>query len=261
MPNLSLQIAQGEVTGEVLYNINTQELYSRLIAQEMSANAAATVLLSTPNEVYGTLSGETQFRTSGGSRDELISNANGFATFEITDGRLTRLGSLEYLLRAVNVLQSGITGLTLNNIIDLVIPQRTGDFEVLEGTITAENGVLTTDNIASRGDNLSLFLSGNMDMISNYSDLTILGRLSRRVAGLLGPIGSLSIGTFVNFIPGIGFLPIPSERGLLELIPGLRFIPGLGLGERGRYREFVVDIEGDLYDPASVRSFRFVNQD
>jgi hypothetical protein len=154
-------------------------------------------------------------------------------------------------LRAANVFQSGITGLTLSNIIDLIAPQETGYFNVLEGTLTALDGTLTTDNVNSEGENLNLSLTGELDMLTNIADITILGQVSKKVAGLLGPIGQLSIGTFLGIVPGSRFL---------DIIPGLSAIPFLGIGEQEKkYREFIVDIEGNLYDPNSVKNFQFLD--
>ena len=256
--NLSFETAGGIANGQVLYNLKTTELAVDLTAKDMQANAAATTLMSLPNEVYGVLSGDAQFRTRGSTSEELIANANGVANFEITDGRLVRLGSLEYLLRAANVVQSGVAGLNINNILDLIAPQETGHFETLKGTVIAKDGTLKTDNIASQGKNLSLYFSGNLDMVTNTADITILGRLSKKVSGLLGPLGSVSINTFIGFIPGLGFLPSSPEKGLVDVIPGLSKIPVLGLGG-GKYRRFAVEIDGDLYNPSSVKSFRWVD--
>lgn len=258
MPDLSLEAANGRASGNIIYNVKTTSVNGNMNADGMSANAASTIFLNIPNEVYGTLRGNAQFRTIGKTKDELISNASGVATFNIRDGRLTRLGSLEYLLLAANTIRVGLAGINLNAIFNLLIPQRTGYFDVLEGTLTAEKGVLSTDNVATQGRNLSLYLSGKINMLTNYSDLTILGRVSRRVTGLLGPLGSLSINTFVEYLPGLGFIPGTGGRGLLDVIPFISRIPLLGLGEE-KYRRFAVEIQGDLYDPKSVKSFRWLD--
>jgi len=258
MPDLLLEAASGKASGRIIYNINTTETTGTMNADGMSANAAATIFLNIPNEVYGTLKGDVQFDTKGKTKDELISNANGIATFSIKDGRLTRLGSLEYLLLAANTATVGLAGINLNSILNLIVPQRTGYFDVLDGKLTAEKGVLSTDNVASKGKNLSLYLSGNVNMLTNYSDLTILGRVSKKVSGLLGPLGSVSINTFVEYLPGLGFIPGTGGKGLIEMVPLISRIPILGLGQK-KYRRFVVEIQGDLYDPKSVKSFRWLD--
>ncbi|OGI02040.1 MAG: hypothetical protein A2Y25_04070 [Candidatus Melainabacteria bacterium GWF2_37_15] len=259
VPKISFTATNGVGQGSIFFNMKTTELSSNFKFTGMDANAVASTILSLPNEVYGTLDGSVQFSTRGKNSQELISNANGYAEFRIADGRFVRLGSLEYLLRAFNVLQSGVGGFNLNNIIDLIAPQKTGHFEVLKGSVTSKNGVIFADDIASRGKNLSLFMSGKLDMLTNQSDIQILGLLSKKVSGKLGPLGSISINQFIDYIPGLGFLPTaPQRKGVIDLIPGLSKIPGLELADDDEYRRFAVQINGDLYDPNSVRSFRWV---
>ena len=50
----------------------------------------------------------------------------------------------------------------------------------------------------------------------------------------------------------------PDRKGIIDLIPGLSKIPGLELADDEKYRRFVVQIRGNLYDQSSVRSFRWV---
>lgn len=255
---LSLDTAGGNASGEFLYNLKNSSASARFNIKDMQANAVATTLMSMPNEVYGMLNGNVEFTTKGTTSQDLIANANGAARFTISNGRLVRLGSLEYLLRAVNIIQSGVGGLNINSILDLIAPQNTGYFNTLDGSISAKDGIIKTDNISTSGKNLSLSLNGSFDMATNNANVLVLGNLSKKISGLLGPLGSVSINTFIDFIPGIGFLPTNSEKGLIDIIPGLSKIPGLGLGG-GKTRKFAVKIEGDLYNPTSVKSFRWLN--
>ena len=258
--DIRMKAAGGVGEGNLYYNAKSTELSLNLTAKNMQANALATTLLRFPNEVYGTLSGEGQFYTSGRNAEEMISNSNGYANFKIYDGRLIRLGSMEYFLRAANVLQCGIGGFNFNNIIDLVVPQKTGYFDRLEGKLDIKDGVINTEEITSSGENLSLFISGNFDMLTNNADTRIIGKLSKKVSGLLGPLGSVSVNQFIGFVPGVGFLPtMPGEKGLIDLIPGLSKIPVLGLDYNNRNRQFVVDINGNLYEQSSVKSFRWLD--
>ncbi len=258
-PKISLISTNGVGQGSIFYNFKTTELSSNFKIRGMKANAIATTLLSLPNEVYGTLDGNLQFSTRGENQQELIANSNGYAEFIVTKGHFVRLGSLEYLLRAVNVLQSGVGGFNLNNIIDLISPQKTGHFEKLQGSVHARNGILYTDDITSSGKNLSLYISGRLDMLTNNADIQVLGRLSKKVSGMLGPVGSISINQFIDYIPGLGFLPTtPDRKGIIDLVPGLSKIPGLELADDEKYRRFAVQINGDLYNQNSVRSFRWI---
>jgi len=258
--DIKLKAAGGIGNANLYYNAKSSELSLNLTTKNMQANAIATTLLRFPNEVYGTLSGEGQFYTNGKNSEEMISNSNGYADFKIYDGRLIRLGSLEYFLRAVNVIQCGIGGFNFNNIIDLVAPQKTGYFDKLEGKIDIKDGVINTEDITSSGENLSLFISGNFDMLTNNADAKILGKLSKKVSGLLGPLGSVSVNQFIGYVPGFGFLPTTEgEKGLIDLIPGLSKIPVLGLDYNQKNRQFAVDINGNLYEQSSVKSFRWLD--
>lgn len=257
--NININATGGTGTGNLYYNTKSTELSLNLSAKDMQANALATTFFNIPNEVYGTLEGESQFYTKGRNMEEIISNLNGYAHFRINDGRLVRLGSLEYFLRAANVVQSGIGGFNFNNIVDLVAPQKTGYFNYLEGRIDLKEGVIHTEDITSSGNNLSLLISGDFDMLTNNSEVKILGKLSKKVSGLLGPLGSVSINQFIGYIPGFGFMPSSAEeKGLMDYLPGLSKIPLLGLDSSEKYRQFAVDINGDLYDPKSVKSFRWL---
>ncbi len=256
-PNVNFNTAGGSVSSNVFYNIKNSKLFVNTKAQEVEANAASTTLLNLPNEVYGKLSGSAQFETFGNTMDELIKNSNGFANFEISKGRLVRLGSLEYLLRAFNLIKSGIGGLNLNNILDLIVPQKTGYFEKITGSLLVKNGIISANEFITQGENLSLAISGTVNMANSQSKVKIGGKMSKKITGLLGPLGSISINTFTDFIPQLGFIP-SSDEGFSAVLPILKKVPILGL-EGGKYREFYVIIDGDLYDPSSVKKFKWVD--
>lgn len=257
--NAEADVAGGKIMGEILYNINSSDLVLNLDAKDMQANAFATILLKIPNEIYGNLSGNVQLSTKGTTQLEQTKSANGTAHFDVTSGRLVRLGSLEYLLRAVNVVQCGVTGLTLNNIVDLIVPQQTGHFNTLTGDFVFVDGTIHTDNTVSEGKNLNLALSGTIDMATNNSKLLVVGKLSKKVSGLLGPVGKLSIGSVFDFIPGIGYLPSDPNKNITDLVPQLTKIPLIGINKDKNYRKFAVDIDGNFYQTNAVKSFKWID--
>ena len=254
LDKIYLNTAGGNINGNMNINVKTSDIQSVLYFENMLANAAATTFFQIPNEIYGTMSGQLDFTTKGSSPEELVKNSNGNGSFKITDGRLVRLGSMEYLLRAANIAQAGITGLNLNNLIDLLTPQKTGHFDTISLDVRIQNGILHTDNLISKSQNLNLYIMGSFDMETNYADLTVLGRLPKKIKGVLGPIGSLSINSMLDMIPGVDAL---TESNLAAVIPILNKIPGFELDNK-EYRRFVVNIEGDFYNPSSVKKFRWL---
>lgn len=262
LKNISLNAENGNASGHVRYDIKNKDLQGGLVTKNMSANEIATTLINLPDEVYGNLDTNSEFKTNGTTRQEILDNTDGKFKFEIRDGHMVRLGSLEYLLMSANTLFAGIANLDLNKILNLITKEKTGYFKTLGGTITMDNGVLHTDDVKSKGKNLSLNLRGSLRMSDNYADMIILGRIKKRTAGKLGPLGSISINNLISDIPVAGFLPgTPGDKGVLDFVPFLDKIPLVGLGGKfaqGRYRFFVVRILGNLKDKDSVKSFKWV---
>lgn len=242
--------AGGEVSGNTTFDFSSYESKTYMKFNNLKANAVATTLLQMPNEIYGLLNGEAKFSSRGITRPDLVKNSNGNIKFQITSGRLVRLGSLEYLLMAAEVMKSGITGLCINNICTLLAPYKTGNFDTINVDFKVKNGVLFTDDLISRSKNLSIYLAGSFDMTTNYSDFTILGRISKSVINILGPIGDLSINKILTAIPG--------KDNSDNILNNLSKFPGVDFNDK-IYRRFVVNIEGDLYDQKSVKNFRWID--
>lgn len=261
--NMGLNTAGGTATGNIYVNIIENTLGAQLQIVGVKANAAATILLDLPNEIFGDLNSTIVFNSKGNDYDQIIENAEGQASLIIDDGRFSRLGTLEHLLRASNIIGGGVSGLNINNILASVIPMHTGKFDQLTGDFSVKKGTLHTSNLITRGKNLSLEIAGEFNLYTEDADLTIQGNLSRNVSGLLGPLGNLNIDTLTDFIPGLGFIPGLSTKkkriGLLDFIPGLGFIPGFGgPKEDDIVRKFAVEIKGKLYTMTSVKNFRWV---
>lgn len=253
LDKFSFNTAGGLVIGHSTFNLLSYKSHTHMKFQNLKANAVATTLLQMPNEIYGLLNGEANFSTKGLEREELIRNSNGNVRFQITSGRLVRMGSFEYLLMAAEVLKSGITGLSINNVCTLLSPHKTGNFDTITVNFKVKNGVLFTDDLVSRGKNLSIYLAGSFDMISNYADFTILGRVSKSMINILGPVGNLSINKVLNTIS-----KVDDGANIMGRIAKLEKIPGIDFNDKD-YRRFIVNMEGDLYDPKSVKNFRWID--
>lgn len=247
LDKFSFSTAGGEVIGNSSLDFSTKCSKAYMKFRNLKANAAATTLLQMPNEIYGVLNGEARFTTKGFTRSDMVKNSNGAVKFQITSGRLVRLGSLEYLLMAAEVIKSGVTGLSINNVFTLITPKKTGHFDTINVNFNVKNGVLFTDDLVSRGENLNIYLAGNFDMTTNYSDFTILGRVSKSVIRILGPIGDLSLNKVINSIPGV-------EDSICDKFS----LPGINLSDKD-HRRFVVNIEGDLYNQKSVKNFKWID--
>lgn len=259
--NLQLNTAGGETKGNLYLNFFSETLGAQIEVVGVKANAVATTLLDLPNEVFGDLNATIIFQSRGTEYEQILQSVQGKASLIISNGRFSKLGTLEHLLTATNIIGSGITGINLNNIIASVIPMHTGSFKFLTGDFSVTKGVLHTNNLTTRGKNLSLEISGDFNITTEEADLDVKGSISRTVSGLLGPLGKLNIDTLADFVPGLGFIPgVSKKRGLLDFIPGLGFIPGFGGPKSNdKMRKFAVEIKGNPYKGSSIKNFRWTN--
>ena len=248
----SFDIADGQITGSVKYNLLNNLLKLKLNANSVSANDLLTAVFDVPNQIFGKLTGTIEISTNVSNETTSKETLSGRALFLVKDGRMPKLGSLEYLLRAGNVFKSGITGITMNSILDLVTPLKTGEFSSIEGNILINHGIAHKIEINSTGKDLNLFIKGKYNMVTEIADMQVLGQLSRKISTVFGTVGNLSLNSLFNKIPGVNL----SENG--QLINELNKIPGIELSNKA-YRKFVVDIYGDINTDNNVKTFRWIN--
>ena len=165
---------------------------------------------------------------------------------------MPKLGSLEYLLKAGNLLKGGLTGLSINSVIDLIAPSRTGDFSEIYGIVRIKDGVARNIEISSKGDDLSLFIDGTYNFATSIADMEVLGILSRKISTMFGPIGNMSINTLFNLIPGVD---LTKDSPVIERI---NKIPGIELSSKA-YRKFIAEIKGNINGDDYVTSFKWIN--
>ena len=251
--NIDFKFAQGYFNANGQYDFNTNTLKGDCTVKEIDANQFSQIFLNLKNQIYGNLDGKVNFSTKGTNPTERIKNLNGKIEFKITDGKMPKLGSLEYLLRAANLVKSGITGFTINNMIDLLIPVKTGDFSLITGDIILENGIAKNIELSSTGKNLSLYITGTADIESQNTKMIVLGRLSKKLSTILGPIGNTSLNTLFNFIPGTSV-----SKSENQLVKELNKIPFLELSSNNDFRFFQATIDGDINGENFVQTFKWL---
>lgn len=255
LKDINVKIGDGSITGEILYDLKNTDIEAQLDFKNVDSNYMAENLFDAKNQIYGLANTSFIVKTKGNDDEELIKNLSGFAYFDIKDGKMPKLGSLEYLLRAGNIIKGGVTGFTINNVLEILNLVKTGYFSSIDGSCNIENGVAKDIEIFSQGENLSLYMHGNYDIPTSYADLEILGKLSNRISTIFGPIGNASINTFFKYIPGISML----DFGRKDFIENLEKIPPFTTGEYDS-RAFQAIINGDINSSKYVQSFKWIKQ-
>ena len=255
--NLKAYAAGGEATGKVDMNLKTSRVYADIIAQNMEINALATAV-GLPGEVYGNMNGRIDVTTEGYTPEQTTNNAYGKIIFTVTDGKLSKLGSLSNLLKASNLRALSFASEVVENFVQLKEAKETEAFRKLTGDISLNYGVANINEITTQGGDLSMYMKGYTRLSNNYSELTILGTMSGKVAAKLGKLTNVTVDGLIEKIPGQWGEIIGSLRQKPEY-PDLDKVPPLNAGPQETDRHFVVRVQGNIQNPASIRSFKFID--
>ncbi len=250
---IGFDVTTGKMTGNAAYEFLTGKIKANLTALNVDSNKIASSLFDFKDQIFGNANGNIVITTRGNSETERLKNMFGYVYFEIADGKMPKLGSVEYLLKAGNFIKSGITGASISNFIDILSPIKTGHFESIKGSFALKNGVAQNIEIYSKGENLNIYINGEYDILQQYANMKVYGRLTRHATNLLGKIGNMSFNTLLSKIPG--FKLNKDEKA--KLIQDLNKIPGVELSDQ-QYRIFTVKIDGNIDENKYVKNFRWI---
>ena len=244
-------LANGQISGDITSNLNTMDSTANMSIKNADAQIIAENFFDLTGQVYGNVTGDLTASCKGISGVECLNTLNGQGDFVILDGRMPKLGSLEYLLKAANLVTGGIGAVSINGIIDLITPLKTGDFDKITGDVKVQNGVATDINVYSYGKELNMYLTGSYDLSTLVADMEVYGSLSKNFSTLLGRIGNASLNRLLNAIPGININEInPESTSNIRKIPN--FDPNNIL------RVFKAEILGDINGSNYVKSFKWI---
>lgn len=248
----NFKVAEGTLDGNFKYDMNNNNIGLNLKATAINANDLSIALFDLHNQIYGDLTGNVKLNCEGETFNHCMQTLSGTTEFNVIDGKMPKLGSLEYLLKAGNLLKGGITSITMNSIIDILSPLKTGEFTDIYGNINIDNGITNNIEISTKGKDLSLFISGQYNFASSDANMEVLGLLSTKLSTMFGPLGNVSINTLFNRIPGVD---LSKDSKILERI---NKIPGIELSKKS-YRKFIAIIQGDINSDNYVSSFSWIN--
>ena len=250
--DFKFDIAQGTVNGRFTHNLKSHKTNLNINLDKANALIMSEALFDLKGQVYGLVNGNFNLACSGDSQESCFKTLSGNGSFKIADGRMPKLGSLEYLLKAGNLFKGGFTGLSINSLIDLVTPLKTGNFESISGTIHLADGIADKINVYSKGNDLNMYMTGSYNLTTSVADMGIYGSLSKNITTVFGKIKNASLNTLFNTIPGIND---STEKLLLQedisKIPNIKDATDI-------YRIFFVDINGDINGENYVKSFKWV---
>lgn len=249
--DFKFKIANGEVQGKISSNLVNSDMNGYMSIKSADAQIISENFFDMPGQMYGFVTGDLDVACKGSTSLECLKTLSGKGHFDVIDGRMPKLGSLEYLLKAANLVTGGVTGLSINGIIDLITPLKTGNFEKISGDIKVNNGIATDIDVYSSGKELNMYLTGKYDLSTLIADMQVYGSLSKNFSTVLGKIGNLSLNRLLNTIPGININEIkPETTSNINKIPNFN--------KNNTLRVFKSEIYGDINGSNYVKSFRWI---
>ena len=245
-------IANGKLSGDFSYNFLNNKTSLLINAEDIDANNLSEMLFDLSNQMYGSLTGTASLSCNGSSHESCMSTLQGNGTFNVADGRMPKLGSLEYLLRAGNLIKGGLSDLSINSIIDIITPLKTGEFSNIFGSIKLNNGIAEDIKISTKGENLNLYMKGNYNLTTSNAHMYVFGLLSKKIKTPLGAIGNASLNTLFNMIPGVKLEENSPFINDINKIPGIEF-------SKDNYRKFIAEIGGNITGEDYVKSFKWID--
>jgi len=253
LDNMTLDIAQGTIFANGTYDTKTTKLNLEAKMLDCDSNILTKDFLNLPNQIFGKMDGTLSLSGKNLYTFEGINSIKSDINFSIDNGKMPKLGSLEYLLRAGNLFKNGILGLSLNNLIEVLTPYKTGEFEKISGNLTIANGEIETLNILSKGKNLSLFLDGNYSILENFADIKIYGKLSQNISNALGAIGNASINQLFEAISQVKRNKNEKDTNLQQILDK---IPSIENESNPRY--FKARVLGDINKDNYIKGFDWI---
>ena len=250
--NFKFDIAQGKVFGNFRHDINNHKSNLSIHLNDANAQIMSEALFDLKGQVFGSVNGDFNLACVGDSNEDCFKTLSGEGNFKIADGRMPKLGSLEYLLKAGNLFKSGFAGISINSLVDLVTPLKTGNFESISGDVHISEGFADSVNVYSKGNDLNMYMTGTYNIVSSVADMKIFGCLSKNITTVLGKIKNASLTTLFNTIPRISD---STEKIIMQdeisRIPNIKNATDI-------YRIFAVEVNGDINGTDYVKSFKWV---
>ena len=259
--NLKASVYNGIVCGNVDYNLASTALKAKINGKNIDANPAVTAFTGIKDQIMGKVNFDADLKLKGADYEQQMKTLNGKVNFSLADGQMGSLGRFETFLKADNLISQTFVASKIGSLVSTVAPYNTGKFSYLNGDLDIHNGTAFLSPIKMSGPHMSLFITGNLNLLSMVSNLTLLGNLSPEIISALGPVADLSVERFAAYIPkfGTAIASAMNKYNSAANKADLDKIPALTPGKENT-KAFKVVLRGNLNNPPStVKQFKWLN--
>ena len=260
--NLRTNIFNGRVRGNISVNLLSMLLNIAVQGNGVDVEKALLDAAGMKDTLSGKASFDTNISLSGTTFEEQIKSLKGRVNFTVKDGQFGPFGKLENLIIAENIRESQLFQTALGGIISGLTTIDTTHFAELNGTLNFNEGICNIDPITSLGSILSLYISGDFDILRNYADMSVRARMASLVSNLLGPIGAINPANLINSAASLNIVTAKAFSIFCVMVPEeeINAIPSFA----NKYvdnaaTKFQLVVRGDAAKPLSlVKSFKWL---
>lgn len=260
--NLKGNAFDGKFNGNIIYNMANAKTNLTFKGENMNAEKAIAGAAGIKNALSGVLNFDTKMSLIVyPDFNQMMKSIKGNISFKIDNGAFGKIGKLENLLQANNIIGNSLLKATTASFSNIGAIKNSAQFDYLSGEMTLSNGWANISNIKSTGKSIAYFITGKYNLINGSANIIILGRLDGAIVKLLGPIGELSAEKLLSYIPKFGELT-SRYANILTTDPDkerVKDIPALSTGTQ-TYKDFKVEFNGGVESASSVKSFKWLSK-
>lgn len=259
MKNIRGMAYGGSVSGKSEYDFLKTLSLSEISGKNAQMHNFFRTLMGKDDGTVGLVDYKLKLSSVGTKYNQQLRTSKGYMEYIATNGVMGSLGRFEHFLHAQNLISDSIFKTTVYKLTRAIKPKNTGVFTVSKGRTEILNGIAVLKSLTVEGPNMSLYVTGKINLLNDVSDVKIYGRISQDVESALGAFASRSSQTILTTssqtsIGNIFYDDYNTKlpKSMIDAIPPLN--PNTGLNSR----PFVVVIKGSPDNINSVKSFKWV---
>ncbi|MBY0356468.1 MAG: AsmA-like C-terminal region-containing protein [Candidatus Obscuribacterales bacterium] len=255
LDNGQASVSGGKLTVNGYMEQNIHRYHAQINVSKLIVDQFISDIIDRSGDVSGLGDLTMTIDTRGKTGDECIRNLSGSGKFNIYQGTVLSFGKLQEKLNGANLLQQGIFGFNVNNLLQTMLPVKTGQFKEISGNMQISKGILHFEEVRFDGNDIRLRAAGDVNLVERSLNMEIAGDIPRVTASIIpGPFGEMSR----NFTLQRLFRVITFHK--LKDLPAL---PLLGDLANDDPRSFTFNVNASLSQPKQLtqsveKSFRWL---
>jgi hypothetical protein len=249
----------GALRGKTEYNFLKTSSLSEIAGKNAQLNPLFYALTGKTDGTTGIIDYKLKLSTIGTKKYQQLKTGKGYLEYTATRGTMGTLGQFEHFLYAQNLISDSIFKTSLYKIAKAIKPQNTGLYTISKGNMEINNGISRIKSLTVEGPNMSLYITGKINILNDSADIKIYGRISQEVENALGVLSTQTSKTILtnSSQTSIGNLfyndyNTQLPQTITDAIPPLN--PNTGISSR----PFEVVIQGTPTNIKAVKSFKWI---